>query len=310
MKLLVLGGTKFLGRAFVDAALAAGHEPTLFTRGRTNPGLFPNVERLEGDRERDLSALDGRSWDAVVDTSTFLPRVAALSAGALQDRVGRYLYVSSISAYRDLSVPPTEDSPLAADAPDESAEHYGALKAASEEVVADRFGDRALIVRPCLIVGPHDPTGRFTYWPLRLALGGDVLAPGTPDDPKQFIDVRDLAEWMLRMLERGAGGVYNATGEPLPFGELLAACPGDARLVWVPSETLVEAGVGEWLELPLWIASPEFAAMQQVDVSKARAAGLRFRPPEETVLATIAEAELVDGVGLDPERERELLAGR
>jgi 2'-hydroxyisoflavone reductase len=268
------------------------------------------VERLEGDRERDLDALGERTWDAVVDTSTFLPRVAALSADALRDRVGRYLYVSSISAYADLSVPPTEDSPLTRDAPDESAEHYGALKAACEQVVAERYGDRALIVRPGLIVGPHDPTGRFTYWPLRLALGGAVLAPGTPSDAKQFIDVRDLAEWMLRLLERDESGIYNATGVPVPFGELLAACPGDARLVWVPGEELVAAGVGEWMELPLWIASPEFAAMQQVDVSKAIAAGLTFRPLEETVRATIAEAELVEGVGLDPERERELLADR
>jgi 2'-hydroxyisoflavone reductase len=310
VRILVLGGTKFLGRAFVEAALAAGHEPTLFTRGRTNPGLFPGVERVEGDRERDLDALANRTWDAVVDTSTFLPRVAALSADALHDRVGRYLYVSSISAYADLSVPATEESALATDAPDESAEHYGALKAACEKVVLDRYGDRALVVRPGLIVGPHDPTGRFTYWALRLALGGTVLAPGRPDDLKQFIDVRDLAGWMLRMLEGDEGGVYNATGQPIPFGELLAACNGDARLVWVPSEELVGAGVGEWMELPLWIASPEFAAMQQVDVSKAIAAGLTFRPLEETVRATIAEAELVEGVGLDPERERELLAGR
>ena len=208
-------------------------------------GLFPEAEHLHGDRERDLAALDGRTSDAVVDTSTHRPGVARLSANALRDRVGRYLYISSISAYGDLSTPPVEGAPTAS----EPAEEYGPLKAASEREVEHVFGDRALIIRPGLIVGPHDPTGRFTYWPHRLARGGNVLAPGSPEDEKQFIDVRDLAEWMLRMLEREAGGIYNATGEPIPFGRLLEACEGDAQIVWMPSERLVAAGVGEWMVL-------------------------------------------------------------
>ena len=312
MRILVLGGTLFLGRAFVEASLRGGHELTLLTRGRTNRDLFPEAEQLHGDRTSDLSALEGRSWDAVVDTSTFLPPVAMSSAQALRDRVGRYLYVSSVSAYADLSLAPVEGAPVATGAPDESEEHYGALKAACEQIVEERYGDRALIVRPGLIVGPHDPTGRFTYWPHRVARGGCVLAPGTPHDPKQFIDVRDLAEWMLGRLEHDEGGLFNATGVPIPFGVVLTTCRqvsgSDARFLWAPSERLVAEGVGEWMELPLWIASPEFAGMQQADVSRAVAAGLTFRPLAETIRATLDEAELKDGVGLAPEREAGLLA--
>lgn len=315
MKILVLGGTLFLGRAFVAGALAAGHEVTLFTRGQTNPHLFPEAEKVHGDRTRDLSALDGRSWDAVADTATFLPRVATLSAEALRGRVGRYLYVSSVSAYADMSVPPVEGAPTAtADPASESPEDYGGLKALCEQAVEARYGERALIVRPGLIAGPHDPTGRFTYWPHRIARGGEVLAPGAPDDPKQFVDVRDLGEWMVRLLEQDADGLYNATGTPLRFAELLAKCRdvagSDARFVYVPSETLAAEGVGEWMELPLWIADPAFAGMQQVDVSLALAAGLTFRPLEETVRATLEHAETTEGVGLAPERERELLERR
>jgi 2'-hydroxyisoflavone reductase len=312
MKILVLGGTLFLGRAFVAAALGAGHEPTLFTRGRTNPHLFPDAEKVHGDRNEDLSALAGRSWDAVADMSTFLPRAAALSADALRDRTGRYLYVSSISAYADLSIAPVEGAHTAsADPASESIEDYGGLKALCEQIVEARYGERALVVRPGLIVGPHDPTGRFTYWPHRVARGGDVLVPGLRGDLKQFIDVRDLGEWLVRMLELDAGGLFNATGLSLPFGELLETCrtvtESDARFVYVPGETLVAEGVGEWMELPLWIADPAYVAMQRADVSRAVAAGLTFRPLAETVRATLAEAETQEGVGLAPERERELL---
>jgi nucleoside-diphosphate-sugar epimerase len=307
VRILVLGGTKFLGRAFVEASLAAGHELTLFTRGRTNPELFPEARHVRGDRERDLSPLDDGTWDAVVDTSTHDPAVVRVSAEALRGRVRRYLYVSSISAYADLSTPPVEGAPTAEEPPGE----YGPLKAASERVVQEVVGERALTVRPGLIVGPHDESGRFTYWPHRIARGGDVLVPGEPRDRKQFIDVRDLAEWMLRMLERDEGGLYNATGEPIAFGDLVTLCckvtGAEARLHWVPSADLVAAGVGEWIELPLWIASPEYAGMQQADVSRALAAGLRFRPLEETVRDTLSQASPVDGVGLAADRERELL---
>jgi 2'-hydroxyisoflavone reductase len=317
MRLLVLGGTRFLGRAIVDSALARGHELTLFNRGQTNPALYPEVEQIRGDRTQDLSALAGRDWDAVVDVATFLPRVVRLSVEALRDSVARYVYVSSISAYADQSVPPVEGAPTAllADPDSESVEDYGALKAACEQVVEDAYADAALIVRPGLIVGPHDPTDRFTYWPRRIAAGGRVLAPAPPDASVQFIDVRDLGAFIVHATERGESDVFNATGEPIAFAALLNACQavsGPVDVVWVPSEQLVEAGVGEWMELPLWIASPEFAAMQRADVSKATQAGLTFRPLAETIADTLAwdaqrESPQADGVGLTPERERELL---
>ena len=319
MKLLVLGGTRFLGRALVEAAVARAHDVTLFNRGQTNPDLFPEVEKIRGDRTVDLSALGGREWDAVVDVATFLPRVVQLAVDALGDRVGRYVYVSSISAYADLSTPPVEDAPVAEldDPQSESPEDYGPLKAACERVVADAYPDAALVVRPGLIVGPHDPTDRFTYWPRRIAEGGRALAPAPPDAPVQFIDVRDLAAWIVEATERGLSGVYNATGEPTTFGAVIDAClrvaGGGAEVVWVPSERLVAEGVGEWMELPLWIASPEYAGMQRASVARALAAGLRLRPIGDTVRDTLAwdrerEIPRADGVGLAPERERELLA--
>jgi 2'-hydroxyisoflavone reductase len=319
MRLLVLGGTKFLGRAVVEAALVRGHEVTLFNRGRTNPELFPEAERIRGDREQDLTALRGRSWDAAIDMATFLPRVVRLSVEALRNAVARYVYVSSISVYADMTAAPVEGGAVAtlADPTSERIEDYGALKAACEQIVTDAFGGHALVVRPGLIVGPHDPTDRFTYWPRRIAAGGTVLAPSPPDAPVQFIDARDLGAWIVHATERSLVGTYNATGKPITFGQLLEACKRvsgcDAEIRWVPSARLVEAGVGEWMELPLWIASPELDAMQQANVSKALAEGLTFRPLEETIRDTLTwDAERVEpraeGVGLTPERERELLA--
>lgn len=319
MRLLVLGGTKFLGRAVVESALSRGHDVTLFNRGRTNPELFPDAERIHGDREQDLGALAERRWDAVLDMATFLPRVVRLSVGALRNAVDRYVYVSSISVYADMAVPPVEGGELAGlgDPSSESIDDYGALKAACEQVVTGAFGDGALVVRPGLIVGPHDPTDRFTYWPRRVAAGGRVLAPAPPNAPVQFIDVRDLGAWIVHAAERSPSGTYNATGRPTTFERLLDACRdvsgSDAEITWFPGTRLLEAGVGEWMELPLWIASPEFAAMQRADVSKALAEGLTFRPLEETIRDTLAwDSVRVEphaaGVGLTPERERELLS--
>ncbi len=318
MRLLVLGGTKFLGRAVVEEALARGHEVTLFNRGRTNPELFPDAEKIRGDRTEDLSFLSGRSWDAALDMSTFLPRVVRLSTDALRECAQRYVYVSSISAYADQSVPPVEGNPVAllADPDSESIEDYGALKAACEQIVQDAFGARALVIRPGLIVGPHDPTDRVTYWPRRIAKGGRVLAPGPPDASVQFIDVRDLGAWIVHATESGMEGIYNATGETLTFERFLEECrriAGDAEIVWVDGSRLAEAGVREWMELPLWIVSPEYSATHRADVSKAIAAGLRFRPLAETIRDTLAwdaerEWPAAEGVGLTPERERELLA--
>jgi 2'-hydroxyisoflavone reductase len=319
MRLLVLGGTRFLGRALVESALARGHDLTLFNRGQTNAELFPEAEKIRGDRTLDLSPLEGREWDAVLDVATFLPRVVRLSVDALDGRVGRYVFVSSISAYADLSTPAVEGAPVAEldDRDAEDVEHYGALKAACERIVEDAFGTRALIVRPGLIVGPHDPTDRFTYWPRRVAEGGTVLAPAPPDQPVQFIDVRDLADWIVSATEQRLDGVYNATGDAVTFERLLAECrrvSGEAEVVWVPAEHLLAEAVGEWMELPLWIASPEYAGMHRTDVSKSKRAGLRFRPLADTISDTLAwdaarETPRAEGVGLTPERERQLLAG-
>lgn len=304
MRILILGGTKFLGRAIVDAALARGHEPTLFNRGETNPELFPGIEKLRGDRTADLSALKGRSWDAVIDVAGYVPAVVRRSAELLRDS-GRYVFVSSISVYASFDEPWDESGPVAelgdarADELASDYSNYGALKALCETEVVDVFGDRALVVRPGLIVGPHDPTGRFTYWPHRLARGGEILAPGPPDRLAQFVDVRDLAEWTIEAVERGLSGVFNATSEGIRWGELLAG----AEVTWVPDAFLQEHEVGEWMELPLWIAGTGL----RVDVGRIVAEGLRTRPLAE-ILEGAAGAPAVDGVGLTPEREADLLA--
>jgi len=320
VKLLVLGGTKFLGRHAVEAALAEGHEVTIFTRGRTNPELFPDVEHLHGDRDGELGALEGRTWDGAVDTSGYVPRVVRYSAELLRSSVRRYVFVSSISAYGDFSRPITEETPVAELAdPDaeEITEHYGALKAACERVVEEVFADRSALVRAGLIVGPFDPTDRFTYWPRRLAEGGDVLAPGDPAAPAQFVDARDLALWFLQLAEHGPGGVFNATGprEPMTLRELLErtiqAVGSDTRLVWADDERLLAAGVEAWTELPLWAPGAEYAGLQRADTRRALAAGLTFRPVEETARDTLAWSRDAgeQRPTLTREREAELLAG-
>ena len=318
MRLLVLGGTKFLGRAAVETALARGHEVTLFNRGETNPELFPEAEKLRGDRTQDLEVLSGREWDAVLDPSGFIPSVVRASAEALADSASHYLFVSSVSAYASLAEPTDEESPVAelGDLPDdrltEDYSNYGPLKALSEQAVAEVFGEQQATVRPGLIVGANDPTGRFTYWPHRVARGGRVLAPAPPEAQVQFIDAKDLGSWLVDLSERQAGGVYNATHPGRSWREVLETCRevsgSDASFEWVPAELLKEHEVGEWMELPLWIADPDAAAMHEVDVSRAVAVGLTFRPLEETVRDTLEHAAGIDGVGLTPEREAELLA--
>jgi 2'-hydroxyisoflavone reductase len=317
MRLLLLGGPKFLGRAIADAALAGGHELTFFNRGRTNPELYPEVEKLRGDRDGDLAALEGRSWDAVADTSGYLPHVVRASSEALTSS-GLYCFVSSISVYADFSRPIDEDSELApladqpADkmAPDYS--NYGALKALCEQEVSAVFGEKALIVRPGLIVGPHDPTGRFTYWPHRASRGGEIIAPGPPERMSQFIDVRDLGAWIVALCERGVGGTFNATHPGVSLGELLeasvAVARNDATVTWVTDEFLVDQEVGQWMELPLWLTGAEHAYMDRADVSRALGEGLGFRPLDETVRGALEEAATTDAVGLAPERETALLA--
>jgi 2'-hydroxyisoflavone reductase len=320
VRLLVLGGTKFLGRAVVESALARGHEVTLFNRGETNPELFPETEKLRGDRTDAGSRrlLEGREWDAVLDPSGYIPSVVRASAEALSGSVGHYLFVSSVSVYASLTRPVDEDSPVAelGELPDDRLtddySNYGALKALCEQTVADVFGERQASVRPGLIVGAHDPTGRFTYWPHRVARGGRVVAPAPPDAPVQFVDAKDLGSWLVDLSEQRAGGVYNATHPGRSWRETLETCRevsgSDATFEWVPAEVLEEHEVGEWMELPLWISHPDSAAMHEVDVSRALETGLTFRPLEETVRDTLDEAQTVEGVGLTPEREAELLA--
>jgi len=324
MRILVLGGTRFLGRAFVETALERGHALTLFHRGQSGRDLFPGVERILGDRDGGLGALAGRTWDALVDPSGYLPRVVAASCAALGPHVGRALFVSSISVLAEPLAPGADESAPVATLADPTVETidgatYGGLKARCESEVRAAFGPRATIVRPGLIVGPHDTTDRFPYWPRRLARGGEVLAPGSPTAPCQIIDVRDLAVWMLDLLERDVTGTFHAVGPdaPLTLGETLGriaeAVGGGARLTWVDEEFLRARDVQPWLQVPLWLHAAD-AAFAQVDASAARAAGLRFRPLEDTARDVLAwERGLPDGARaesptLTREREAELLA--
>jgi nucleoside-diphosphate-sugar epimerase len=319
VKLLVLGGTVFLGRHVVQAALAAGHDVTIFHRGQTNPDLHPEVEHLLGDRDGRLEALQGRRFDAVVDPSGYVPRIARMSGELLQDAVERYVFVSTLSVYADHSRPDDETNPTAElenPQTEDVQAHYGPLKAACERALDELYGERVTHVRAGLIVGPHDPTNRFTYWVTRLDEGGTVLAPGDPGRAVQFVDARDLARWVVRLAERGPGGALNATGpaQRLSIGEALqridAALGGHSRLVWVDDATLLDAGVGEWMELPLWIADPALAGLLQVDIRRALAAGLEFRPLEETAVDTLAWARTAgeQRAALSCDKERAILA--
>lgn len=325
MKLLILGGTVFLGRHIVEYALERGHEVTIFTRGQRNPDLFPEIERVRGNRDGDLGLLDGGRWDAVLDTSGYFPRVVRASAEFLADKADRYIFISTISVFSDYSkVGMAEDGPIGtiADPTIEeiTGESYGPLKALCERAVEEAFPRRALIIRPGLIVGPHDQSDRFTYWPTRLARGGEVLVPRSLDREIQIVDVRDLAGWTVRMAEERATGVFNATGpdRSLTMGELFDAgrsvAGSDATPVVVAEDFLLERNVGPWMEMPLWMPDkPEMAGFFAIDCSRAFAAGLTFRPVAETVRDTLAwdrtrPADAPRRAGLAPEREAELLA--
>jgi 2'-hydroxyisoflavone reductase len=350
MKLLVLGGTKFLGRAVVDAARARGHEVTLFNRGLQDPDAYPDVEQVRGDRTRGdaeggFAPLRGRRFDAVVDTACYLPRDATAAATFLAGNADVYTLVSSISAHASLDEPGYDESaPLArltaaqekevaalsADGPIPAAKlgpYYGPLKALAEEAVEAVLPGRALIVRPGLVVGPFDNTDRFTYWPARFLRGGRVLAPGRPGRTVQFIDVRDLGEWMVRALEARRTGTFLAVGPaaPLPFGDVLEACARVAArrgappstLTWIDDATLLANGVVPWTELPLWIPEDTegMRGFQQANVAKAIAAGLTFRPLEETIAATLdwdatRPADRPRVAGMTAEKEAEVLASR
>lgn len=337
MRILVIGGTQFVGRHFVEAALAAGHQVTVFHRGQTGADLFPQAERLLGDRDGDLaglaaSAADG-GWDATVDVCGYFPDQVARLADALGAQAGRFLLVSSVSAYVD---PPAagigEDAPLATLADEGvrqvTAQTYGGLKAACERVAVQRFGGSTLLVRPTYVVGPWDPTGRFTYWVRRIARGGDVLVPGPADQAVQVIDARDLAAWMLGLIERGESGAFHAAAPAPPFGlaDLLAAiagavAPAATRLVWADPDWLARQSVAgsatagvvadedrDWW--PLWNGgTQEWAGA--VDPAAALATGLTPRSLAETARDTLVHAPTpeVQGVAPTMDRERVLLAG-
>lgn len=338
MKLLILGGTRFVGRHLVMAALERNHEITLFNRGKHRAAALVNVETIHGDRNSDLEALKGRRWDTVIDTSAYLPHAIKTSAAVLSQSVERYVFISTVSVYADLSVIGLdENAPLAKLTNDQIAEAnkidssgevsavnygkmYGGLKALCERTVEEVMPGRVLIIRPGLIIGPDDYTDRFTYWVVRVARGGEVLAPGRPASYVQFIDVRDLAEWTLQMIERTATGIYNANGlvEDLTMGSVLEECKAvsksDASFTWASEDFLLQEKVVPWSEMPLWMPeenAPHLRAFSFIDAGKAIRSGLTFRPLRETIkdILVSREAGRDDELkaGLDPEREQRLL---
>jgi 2'-hydroxyisoflavone reductase len=327
VRVLVLGGTLFVGRHVVELLLARGHDVTIFHRGQRGRELFPDIARVLGDRKTDLDLLPaGATWDVVLDTCTSLPDYVATSVGALRERTQRYVYISSISVYDaarstvDESTPTLELAP-GASRDEVTGENYGALKVLCERAVLDAFGaDRALIVRPGLIVGPHDQTDRFTYWPLRFARGGDIAVPADLDAPVQFIDVRDLAEFIADALERGLTGVVNTVGPATPatlrtlFDASAAGSGVASRIVPIDLTVLKQHGIEEWSDLPVWAGRDTATeGLTSVDPSYAIELGLHHRPLEETVADTLHWAQHERGdaplkAGLTPEREAELLA--
>ncbi len=328
MKLLILGGTVFVGRHLVEAALERGHEVTLFNRGQHNADLYPEVEKLRGDRDHNddggLAPLRGRRWDTVVDTCGYVPRVVRASAELLSDAVDHYAFISTVSVYKDFTIRNLDEGAPVGTIEDEATETvdgetYGPLKALCECAAEESLPGRVLTVRPGLIVGPHDPTDRFTYWPRRVAQGGDALAPRPPEQLVQFIDARDLAAWTLRMVEEKRTGVYNATGPdyPLTLAETLGACErvsgAGARFVWADASFLLEEGVEPWMGLPLWLpVDGDMSGLQEIDCRKAIESGLTFRPLADTVRDTLTwdatrPKDEERKAGISREREAELL---
>ncbi len=317
LRILILGGTSFIGPHQVRYALDRGHTITLFNRGRTNTHLFPEVEKLVGDRNGDLEALKGRSWDVVIDNSASNHDWVRLSAQLLKDSVERYFYVSSRSAYSDTSrIPMTADAPTftyetAGVEPGAEQLPYGLRKALSEREAQRAFPGRATIFRPGLIIGPGDETDRFTYWPVRIHRGGEVLAPGDPSDPVQIIDARDLCEWMIRMAEDGHTGVFNGVGPatPRPMPELLygirAVTTAETTFTWVPADFLFEIGIRPYSHMPVWMPPRDGReGFARFDLSNEVAHGLTFRP-----LAVTARETLDYHFSRSPERQAELRAG-
>ncbi|MFN2510603.1 MAG: NAD-dependent epimerase/dehydratase family protein [Pyrinomonadaceae bacterium] len=342
MKLLILGGTRFVGRHLVAAALARGHEITLFNRGKHQSAILTNVETIYGDRNRDLTKLKNRHWDAVVDTCGYLPRTVRTSAETLSHSVDRYVFVSSLSVYADASILGIDETAAVATLTSEElktaneidssgsvsavtyGKMYGGLKALCEQAAEEVLPNRVLTIRPGLIIGPYDYTDRFTYWVVRVARGnaaGEVLAPGRPERYLQFIDVRDLAEWTVRMIERKETGIYNANGLPNNFTmeRVLEECKtvsnSDASFTWVDDDFLVQERVAGWSEMPLWVPeedTPHLKGFMFINCNKAVGAGLSFRPLNDTI-KDIQTWRKTDGLneelkaGIDPDNEQRLL---
>jgi len=298
-KILVLGGTGFLGPHVVDAARARGHTVTLFNRGKTHPGMYPDLEKLQGDRDGKLEALVGRTWDAVVDTSGYVPRIVKLSAELLAPSIKQYVFISTISVYATHDrVGADETAPLDTivdPANEDSKANYGALKALCEQAAETAMPGRVANLRPGLIVGPGDPTGRFSHWPSRMADGGDVLCPGDGATPTQWIDGRDLGAWIVKAIEDNAVGTYNALGpdKRITMKEVLEACNAaagnKATLTWVDAGFLDKQEVAPWSELPMWFdAKGEMAGFGAMSNARAVKAGLAFRPIYDTAKDTLA----------------------
>ena len=324
MRILVIGGTRFLGRHIAEYALSRGHRVTLFHRGGSMPDGLPGTTSLVGDRARDIGSVSGE-YDAVIDTCGYLPRDVAASCAHLRalNPDATYAFVSSVSAYRDGFPAGADESTPLYDTGDPNAtamtmETYGPLKALCEGAVLERFGSRALIVRPGLIVGPCDGSDRFTYWIRRIGSGGNVLVPGLPKRLVQFIDVRDLAEWMVAMVEDGRSGTFNATGplDPLSFGAFARACratlESDAEFVWASQEFLLAHEVEPWSEMPLWIPEEDGGGWDTISAARAIANGLTYRPLRTTILDTWRwdlgrDRAVALRAGITPEREAGLL---
>jgi 2'-hydroxyisoflavone reductase len=331
-KILVLGGSTFIGPALVESAIKRGHEVTLFNRGVSQPESPPQsaiealskAENVIGDRQENLDRLGDRSWDMVIDTSGYEPESVEIAARFFSERTSRYMFVSSISVYEKFDRPGLTESTKLRELPEDGPADYGSLKAACEKIVQLTLGQRALVVRPGLIVGPLDPTDRFTYWIHRVAEGGPIVAPGRPDAPVQFIDVRDLAQWMVQLTEQESSGVYHVTGPDyvLTMQDFLEECRRllnkEAEFVWVNEENLVELGAKAWTQLPLWIPDSEEEArfMRSIDCSKALSDGLEIRPLRDTISDTASwhSTRTLDGgelkAGLTPDFEQMILAAK
>ncbi|HVF87768.1 MAG TPA: NAD-dependent epimerase/dehydratase family protein [Pyrinomonadaceae bacterium] len=335
MKILIIGGTIFLGRHLIEAALARGHQVTIFNRGQHNPDLYPEIEKLRGDRSGDLTALRGRRWDAVIDTCGYVPGVVLKSAELLADAVEHYTFISSCSVYANFDLAGTDENAPVKTITSEQlheaekietgerataliyGEMYGALKALCERAAEEAMPGRVLNVRAGLLVGAHDYSDRFTYWVRRVAEGGEVLAPGRPERRVRVIDVRDLAEWIVRIAETRQTGVFNATGaeDDLTMERLLGECRtvsgSDARFTWASEKVLLEQKVEAWSEMPLWLPE-EYNGIFAVKNDKAIAAGLTLRPLADTISDTLAwdaarSPKAERRAGLKQERERQLL---